>query len=129
MGIYSDPPPSRTFRDDKPTLLVCWWCTSFAAAIILFRVTGRYIRTEGLFKEDWLALACLVPLFLRMGLVHLVLLNGTNNMLTNGIPDDVLAARVTGSKEVLAARVFYAATYELFYFPFHPFISLNANTS
>lgn len=110
MTIYSPPPPSRTFRDDKPTLLVCWWCTSFAAAIILFRVAGRYIRTERLFKEDWIAFACLAPLFIRMGFVHMVLLYGTNNMDTDGIGDDVIAQRVLGSRLVLGSRIFYAAT-------------------
>jgi hypothetical protein len=111
MGsIYSSPPPSRTFKDDKPTLLVCWWCTSFAATVILFRVTGRYIRTEKLFKEDWLAFACLIPLFIRMGFVHLVLQYGTNNMQTDGVSDDIIQQRITGSRLVLASRIFYAAT-------------------
>ncbi len=110
MTLYSSPPPSRTFRDDKPTLLVCWWCTSFATAVILFRVAGRYIRTEKLFKEDWIAFACLIPLFIRMGFVHIVLLYGTNNMLTDGISDDIIAQRVIGSRLVLGSRIFYAAT-------------------
>ncbi len=111
MSIYSSPPLSRaSFSDDKPALLVCWWCTSFAATIIMFRVTGRYIRTEKLFKEDWLAFACLIPLSIRMAFVHLVILYGTNNMTTSGVSDEILQQRILGSRLVLGSRVFYAAT-------------------
>ncbi|KAH8597209.1 hypothetical protein B0O99DRAFT_651062 [Bisporella sp. PMI_857] len=110
MSIYSLPPPARTFRDDKPTLLVCWWCTIFAAVIILFRVCGRYIRTEKLFKEDVLAFACTVPLFIRMALVHVILIYGTNNAVTTGLTADEIYRRSIGSRLVLASRVFYAAT-------------------
>jgi hypothetical protein len=110
MSIYSSPPPARSFGDDKPTLLVCWWCTIFAAVIILFRVCGRYIRTEKLFKEDWLAFACMIPLFSRMALVHVVLLYGTNNTVTAGLSDTSIYQRSIGSRLVLVSRLFYAAT-------------------
>ncbi|APA09108.1 hypothetical protein SS1G_03001 [Sclerotinia sclerotiorum 1980 UF-70] len=110
MTIYSTPPPARSFYDDKPTLLVCWWCTLFSAVIILFRVCGRYIRTEKLFKEDWLALACLIPLFCRMALVHVVLLFGTNNAIIEDFSERALYRRAIGSKLVLVSRIFYAAT-------------------
>jgi hypothetical protein len=117
MSLYTPPPPFRAFRDDKPSLLVCWWCTVFAAAIILFRVAGRYIRSEMLFGEDKLALACLVPLLIRMGFVHVVLLYGTNNMEVptglgagTGELEEVIRRREVGSRVVLGARVFYALT-------------------
>ncbi|KAH7312797.1 hypothetical protein BKA65DRAFT_146744 [Rhexocercosporidium sp. MPI-PUGE-AT-0058] len=110
MSIYSSPPPARAFRDDKATLLVCWWCTIFAAVIILFRVCGRYIRTEKLFTEDWLAFACIIPLFGRMALVHVILLYGTNNAITTGLSDQQLYHRSIGSRLVLASRILYAAT-------------------
>ncbi|KUJ17227.1 uncharacterized protein LY89DRAFT_585462 [Mollisia scopiformis] len=110
MSIYSSPPPARTFHDDKATLLVCWWCTIFAAVIILFRVCGRYIRTEKLFREDWLAFACLIPLFIRMAFVHVILLFGTNNAITTGLSDEDIWRRSIGSRLVLVSRIFYAAT-------------------
>ncbi|CZR67065.1 related to integral membrane protein PTH11 [Phialocephala subalpina] len=110
MSIYSSPPPARAFHDDKATLLVCWWCTIFAAVIILFRVCGRYIRTERLFREDWLAFACLIPLFARMAVVHVVLLFGTNNAITTGFSDEDIHRRSIGSRLVLVSRIFYAAT-------------------
>ena len=110
MSLYSSPPPARSFRDDKPTLLVCWWCTCFAAVIIIFRVLGRYIRTEKLFKEDWLAFACLIPLFTRQALVHVILLYGTNNAITTGLSNEDIYHRSIGSRLVLASRLSYAAT-------------------
>lgn len=115
MSLYSSAPPPRTFREDKPTLLVCWWCTLFAGTIILFRVCGRYIRSEKLFREDWIALTCLVPLYLRMACVHVVLLYGTNNVMvtvggSGGMSDDEIWRRTVGSRMVLASRIFYAAT-------------------
>lgn len=110
MSIYSAPPPARSFRDDKAALLVCWWCTIFAAVIIMFRVCGRYIRTEKLFTEDWLAFACIIPLFGRMAAVHVIMLYGTNNAVVTGFSDAEIARREIGSKLVLVSRVFYAAT-------------------
>ena len=111
MSLYSSPPPARAFNADKATLLVCWWCTSFAAVIIFFRVCGRYIRSEKLFKEDWLAFVCLIPLLCRMALVHVVLLYGTNNAITTGLTDEEIWHRSIGSRLVLVSRIFYAATY------------------
>src|ERR1700712_2732671 len=98
MSIYSSPPPARAFRDDKATLLVCLWGRIFAAVLILFRVCGRYIRSERLFKEDWLAFACLIPLFIRMAIVHVVLLFGTNNAITTGLSDEDIWRRSMGSR-------------------------------
>ncbi|KAH8820123.1 hypothetical protein F5884DRAFT_38436 [Xylogone sp. PMI_703] len=110
MTLYSSPPPLRAFRDDKATLLVSWWCTVFSAVIILFRACGRYIRSEKLFREDRIALATMIPLFIRMGLVHVVLLYGTNNTVTTGLSDEEIRRRVIGSKLVLVSRLFYAGT-------------------
>lgn len=110
MSIYSAPPPLRSFRDDKPTLLVCWWCTIFSAVIILFRVCGRYVRTERLFREDWIAFACLIPLFIRMAFVHVVLLFGTNNVVTDTLTDHDIYRREIGSRLVLASRIFLTMT-------------------
>jgi hypothetical protein len=45
-----------------------------------------------------------------MAFVHPVLLYGTNNMQTDGVSEDILQQRVIGSRLVLGARIFYAAT-------------------
>lgn len=81
--------------------------------IILLRVTGRFIRTERLFREDRIAALALIPLYIRMGLVHYILLHETNNNDFSGLEltqqqiDDISLA----SGLVLASRVFYAATW------------------
>lgn len=113
MALYSDPPPLRPFSADKPTLLVCWWITSFCTVIILLRVAGRFVRTERLFREDKTAALALVPLFLRMGCVHVILIYGTNNaqLAGAGVSDEDLRKRSVASGLVLLSRVLYAATY------------------
>ncbi|KAK3352370.1 hypothetical protein B0T25DRAFT_184220 [Lasiosphaeria hispida] len=112
MPLYSDPPPLRPFSQDKPTLLVCWWITIFCAVIILLRVGGRFVRTEKLFTEDKTAALALIPLFLRMGCVHVILIHGTNNaQLANaGLSDEALRQKSIASGLVLLSRILYAAT-------------------
>jgi hypothetical protein len=56
------------------------------------------------------AFACLIPLFTRQALVHVILLYGTNNAITTGLTDGEIQHRIIGSKLVLASRIFYAAT-------------------
>ncbi|KAI1323065.1 hypothetical protein F5Y16DRAFT_20442 [Xylariaceae sp. FL0255] len=116
MSIYSSPPPLRNDYDDKPTLLVCWWTTLFCATIILFRVIGRFIRSEKLFREDRTVLYALIPLFVRMALVHVVLLWGTNNADFTGVSltQTEIAHKQIGSGFVIATRMLYAATLWIF---------------
>ncbi|KAL2267475.1 hypothetical protein VTJ83DRAFT_4752 [Remersonia thermophila] len=112
MGLYSDPPPLHPFSRDKPTLLVCWWITIFCTLLISLRVIGRFIRTETLFREDKTAALALVPLLLRMGCVHVVLLWGTNNAQLQGVglTEDELRKKEIASGLVLLSRVLYPAT-------------------
>lgn len=113
MAFYTDPPSYREFKYDKPTLLVCWWITSLCTCIILLRVTGRFIRTERLFLEDKIAALALIPLFLRMGCVHYILIHGTNNADFNGVDmtEAEVKQREIASGLVLLSRILYAATY------------------
>jgi hypothetical protein len=92
----------------NPTLLVSWWCTGFALAAILIRVGGRYVRTEKLFREDWIMFGSILPLLIRMALVHVVLIWGTNNTKTAGLSATDIHHRSIGSRLVLASRIFYA---------------------
>ncbi|UNI13352.1 hypothetical protein JDV02_000103 [Purpureocillium takamizusanense] len=112
MTFYSSAPPLRDFSEAKPTLLVAWWTTLFCTCLILLRLAGRYIRVEKLFVEDRIAAGALIPLYLRIVCVHMVLLYGTNNaqLEGSGLSPVDLDKRVTGSRVVLASRVFYAAT-------------------
>ena len=103
----TDAPELRSFRDDKPTLLVSWWCTFYAITIILIRVCGRYIRTERIFQEDATMLLAIVPLLMRMAFAHVVFLYGTNNTITTDLFAEAIQQREIGSRLVLASRVMY----------------------
>jgi hypothetical protein len=109
-GLYHlEPPALQTEFAMHATLLVSWWCTGFALAVILVRVFGRYVRTEKLFLEDKIMAASIFPLLARMGLVHVVLLWGTNNTVSNTLSTIDVQHREIGSKLVLASRITYAA--------------------
>ena len=107
--LFSSPPRARTKAENNPTLLVSWWCTGFALAIIIVRIGGRYVRTEKLFREDKIMAWSIIPLLTRMALVHVILIWGTNNAITTGLTDLDIQHRETGSKLVLASRIMYAA--------------------
>ena len=106
---YSTPPAAKDAIADNPTLLLSWWCTGFALAIIIVRISGRYVRTEKLFREDKIMALSIIPLLARMALVHLVLIWGTNNTITTGLTSPDMQRRMVGSKLVLASRIMYAA--------------------
>lgn len=107
--MNSTPPPAKAKIENNATLLVSWWCTGFAMAIITVRLCGRYVRTEKLFREDRIMAWSIIPLLLRMGLVHLILIWGTNNTITTGLTPLQIQHREIGSKLVLASRIMYAA--------------------
>ncbi|TKA83223.1 hypothetical protein B0A55_00648 [Friedmanniomyces simplex] len=93
-----------------PTLLYSHWTTAFSAVIILTRLCGRKVRSGALFAEDYVMLLAMIPLFIRMGLIHMVLIYGTNNINTTGHPLSAteLERHSRGARLVLVARIFYA---------------------
>ena len=109
--LWGQPPPAPRTRDDNnPTLLFSWWCTAFSATIIVVRLCGRKTRSNMLFREDWIMMLALIPLLIRMGLIHVVLLYGTNNVETVGVHYTAIELyhRSIGARLVLPARIFYA---------------------
>ena len=108
--LYSDvPPAARTPLEDHPTLLVTYWCSIFALVIIIFRLAGRYVRTEQLFREDKIMALSIVPLMARLAVVHVVLIYGTNNAAIIGLSPGQVHRREIGSGLVLLSRIMYAA--------------------
>ncbi|KAJ5834114.1 hypothetical protein N7447_000140 [Penicillium robsamsonii] len=108
-GIYHDTPPGIQTRNEiNPTLMMSWWATLFSLIIIIVRLFGRYIRVERFFTEDKVMMISVIPLLIRMVLVHFVLILGTNNTTTTGLTEKEISNRELGSKLVLAARIFYA---------------------
>ena len=67
------------------------------------------MRTEKLFMEDKIMFLSLIPLLIRMGFVHVVMIWGTNNTKTAGLSQTNIQHREIGSRLVLASRIFYAA--------------------
>lgn len=109
LHLVTSAPDITTSRDNKPTLLLSWWCTCYAIAVIVIRFCGRYIRAEKVFLEDGIMCLAITPLLIRMAFVHIVLRDGTNNTVTDGLSASDISRRELGSQLVLAARVFYAA--------------------
>lgn len=109
-SIYNESPPDRRTRvANNPTLLYSWWCTIFSLVIIGFRLSGRLIRNDRLFREDKIMAWSIIPLMARMSVVHVVLIWGTNNVNVSALDDPVkIRHREIGSQLVLAARIFYA---------------------
>lgn len=114
-ALFDEAPPDRRSRvANNPTLLYSWWCTVFSIVIIGFRLSGRYIRNDRLFREDKIMGWSIVPLVARMACVHVVLIYGTNNVDITGLDDPIkIRRREIGSQMVLAARIFYAMLYVL----------------
>jgi hypothetical protein len=66
------------------------------------------MRNERLFREDKIMALSVIPLMARMGLIHVVLIYGTNNAQMDGMEDSLMIHhREIGSKVVLAARICY----------------------
>jgi hypothetical protein len=107
--FVSEAPQATTFFDNKPALLVSWWCTIYAIIFILLRISGRYIRTEKLFLEDKVVVASIFLLLLRMALAHVILLYGTNNVITTALSAEDNQHREIGSQVVLVSRIIYPA--------------------
>ncbi|KAK5092153.1 hypothetical protein LTR70_005758 [Exophiala xenobiotica] len=106
--LATAPPKLQTKLDMNPTLIVSWFCTIFSLIVILIRVLGRWVRTERLFREDRIMLWSIIPLMIRMAFAHIVLIYGTNNTETFALSDEDIHNRSTGSRVVLASRIFYA---------------------
>lgn len=106
---HHEPPDIQSRLEMNPTLIVSWWCTLFSFTIILIRLFGRWIRTERMFREDWIMLCSMIPLMIRMAFVHVILIWGTNNTKTRGLTETQIHHREVGSRLVLAARISYAA--------------------
>lgn len=59
-----------------------------------------------------MAFFCLIPMYVRMGLVHVIFVYGTNNVDLSSVSlsAEDSRRRAIGSGLVLASRIFYSAT-------------------
>lgn len=103
-----------TRQADWPTLIVTYVCSCLALKFILIRLVCRRMRGERYmsFHDDmWMGISA-VPLLLRLGLIHVVIVNGTNAIsmeTARSLDGEALEGRVLGSKLVLASRISYSA--------------------
>ncbi|CAP93937.1 Pc16g12670 [Penicillium rubens Wisconsin 54-1255] len=97
-GIYHETSPAMQTRAQiNPTLMMSWWVTIFSLLIIIVRLCGRYIRVERFFAEDKVMMISVIPLVIRMVLVHFVLILGTNNTTTTGLTEQEISNRELGT--------------------------------
>lgn len=92
--------------------------TSYVASIltvvlVFVRLIWRYRRGERMYPDDiWMGVS-LGPLLIRLGLIHMVLAYGTNNINYDevdllGMGPVQVQRRVIGSKLILLTRITYA---------------------
>lgn len=92
--------------------------TSYVASIltvvlVFVRLIWRYRRGERMYPDDiWMGVS-LGPLLIRLGLIHMVLVYGTNNINYDevdllGMNPVQVQRRVIGSKLILLTRITYA---------------------
>lgn len=74
------------------------------------------MRSETLFTEDKIAALAMLPLFARMGCVHVILLWGTNNADFRGVElsQEQVHLKEMASRLVLLSRILHVATYVKF---------------
>jgi hypothetical protein len=109
LSGYESAPSPRDRLANNPSLLYSWWCTCFAIVIIVFRLGGRYVRSERWFREDAVMAIAIIPCLIRMGFVHVILLYGTNNASNpEDFTEEEIRKRTLGSGLVIGARIFYA---------------------
>ncbi|TLS30031.1 hypothetical protein PpBr36_03190 [Pyricularia pennisetigena] len=97
---------------DRTTLLVHWLFSCVATVIIVARVVWRKIVWRKLNLGDWLSIAAIICIVIRMVMIHLVLTLGTSNMSeeyrrSHQFTPQEVAQCETGSKLALANRFVY----------------------
>lgn len=102
--------PAREAANElKPAMTMSIWCTCYSITIIIFRVSGRWLRTKTVFVEDTIMALSILILVARMILVSLILYDGTNNVELSLFMDEAeIRRREVGSQLVLVTRMLYA---------------------
>ncbi len=99
-----------TPKQEMRVLVVSYSMAAITFAVLMTRFGWRAIRGVRR-KDDWLALAAVLPLLVRLALVHVIIRLGTNSGTAKGaegaLPYEEVQRRELGSKLVLAARVLY----------------------
>lgn len=98
------------------TLVIVWACTWVAFTIMVVRLLLRKLRRQPFGAGDYLTMAAIFCLLARLGLIHVVLVLGSNNMSAAArkklkLTPQVIYQREVGSKLTLVNRCFYNSLY------------------
>jgi hypothetical protein len=96
----------------EPTIIILWVFTWLAIGLIVLRLLMRKVKGLNFVLGDYFAIGAIFCALVRLALVHVILIWGTNNMSptfrhTHHFTPDEIHRREIASKFVLANRVFY----------------------
>ncbi|KAJ5696917.1 hypothetical protein N7536_007329 [Penicillium majusculum] len=94
------------------TLIILWVFTWVTIGLIVLRLLVRKLKGFQFVLGDYFAMGAILCALVRLGLVHVILIWGTNNMSTkfrqtHDFTSEEIRRREIASKFVLANRVFY----------------------
>ncbi|KAE8330956.1 hypothetical protein BDV39DRAFT_190203 [Aspergillus sergii] len=97
---------------DDATLVSLWVLTWCAVGLISIRLVMRKIRGKAFVLGDYLSLCAILCALIRLALVHVIIIWGTNNMsrgfrYSHHFTSEEIYRRETASKFTLVNRVFY----------------------
>ena len=93
-------------------LVVLWFLTGGAVAIMIFRLVLKQYRQHGYSLGDYLTIAAIVAILLRGAVIHVALVWGTNSITaavrkTMKFTPEVIYQHTVGAKLTIVNRVFY----------------------
>lgn len=97
---------------ESGTLIILWVFTWVAIGLIVFRLLVRKLKGFKFVLGDYFAMGAILCALVRLALVHVILIWGTNNMSstfrhTHNFTPEEIRRREIASKFVLTNRVFY----------------------
>lgn len=97
---------------DDPTLLIHWLFSCLALLVMVVRLIWRKVAKQPFNLGDYLTMAACLCALTRLGLIHVVLVWGTNNVsatlrATHTFTSTEIYQREIGSKLSIVNRVFY----------------------
>jgi hypothetical protein len=108
--LYPLPIPAMDETDEE--LVILWFLTGAAVAIMILRLMLRKYRKQGLEIGDYLTIAAIISLLLRGAVIHVALVWGTNSITAAvraqiQFTSEEIYRREIGSKLTIVNRVFY----------------------
>lgn len=98
--------------ETDPELLILWFLTGAAVAVMILRLVLRKMRKQMLEIGEYLTIVAIVAILVRGALVHVAMVYGTNHIsaavrATHHFTPEEIQRREIGSKVTIANRAFY----------------------